>query len=388
MCRICRCVATGRTREETCRRIAEADRLPYRSLQEDGLPVPEPQSSTTMVKTSFQFLKICAILIPAQQRLPPAEQLRRPPTTDHRPPTTAITMNALPSPTAQTPGANKTPRARAPANDRPLPTGNRLLPFSRPFATGLAARKRPAGETVNFAGIPAPATDCDRFGRESDPLVTNAPCFRDLATPFTPPATPSAPPVSRTPPVANRRRFSFAPALPSPQISTPSDKTRRPENTPPSCPFASFVDRPAPSAPLSRAGVQPLNPKSRVAISRTPRPCPRRPCRQFRPLSSRIFALSRGRARLHATVAALSDHAGTPENATPRDPASPSPVLRLRQAPAPLPSLPTQSGPDCPGPRNGASRNFRRSPSHPGNRSGAPHARPPVDAPQLQGGLA
>lgn len=44
------CVATGQTREETCRRIAEAIAFHIEGLKEDGLPIPEPQSSTAMVK--------------------------------------------------------------------------------------------------------------------------------------------------------------------------------------------------------------------------------------------------------------------------------------------------------------------------------------------------
>ena len=41
------CVATGQTRAEVFRRIAEAIAFHIEGLKEDGLPVPEPQSSTS-----------------------------------------------------------------------------------------------------------------------------------------------------------------------------------------------------------------------------------------------------------------------------------------------------------------------------------------------------
>ena len=44
------CVATGKTREETYRQISEAIALHLEGLKEDGLPIPEPQSSTALVK--------------------------------------------------------------------------------------------------------------------------------------------------------------------------------------------------------------------------------------------------------------------------------------------------------------------------------------------------
>ena len=38
------CVAAANTREEVCELIREAIRLYVEALEEDGLPVPEPQS--------------------------------------------------------------------------------------------------------------------------------------------------------------------------------------------------------------------------------------------------------------------------------------------------------------------------------------------------------
>ena len=38
------CVATGKTREEVTRNMHEAIEMHLRGLQEDGLPVPEPQA--------------------------------------------------------------------------------------------------------------------------------------------------------------------------------------------------------------------------------------------------------------------------------------------------------------------------------------------------------
>jgi predicted RNase H-like HicB family nuclease len=44
------CVATGRTVEETERRLREAIALHVRGLREDGLPVPEPSSTVDYVE--------------------------------------------------------------------------------------------------------------------------------------------------------------------------------------------------------------------------------------------------------------------------------------------------------------------------------------------------
>ena len=44
------CVATGKTPEETCQRITEAIAFHLEGLKEDGLPIPEPQSSAALVK--------------------------------------------------------------------------------------------------------------------------------------------------------------------------------------------------------------------------------------------------------------------------------------------------------------------------------------------------
>ena len=44
------CVATGKTREETCQLISEAVAFHLEGLKEDGLPIPEPESSTAMVR--------------------------------------------------------------------------------------------------------------------------------------------------------------------------------------------------------------------------------------------------------------------------------------------------------------------------------------------------
>ena len=43
------CVATGRTREEAYQQICEAVVFHIEGLKEDGLPIPEPGSSTAMV---------------------------------------------------------------------------------------------------------------------------------------------------------------------------------------------------------------------------------------------------------------------------------------------------------------------------------------------------
>ncbi len=44
------CVATGKTREEACKLISEAIAFHLEGLKEDGLPIPEPESSTAMVR--------------------------------------------------------------------------------------------------------------------------------------------------------------------------------------------------------------------------------------------------------------------------------------------------------------------------------------------------
>ena len=44
------CVATAKTREETCKLISEAIVFHLEGLKEDGLPIPEPESSTAMVR--------------------------------------------------------------------------------------------------------------------------------------------------------------------------------------------------------------------------------------------------------------------------------------------------------------------------------------------------
>ena len=41
------CVATAKTREETYQQISEAIVFHLEGLKEDGLPIPEPESSTT-----------------------------------------------------------------------------------------------------------------------------------------------------------------------------------------------------------------------------------------------------------------------------------------------------------------------------------------------------
>lgn len=43
------CVATGRTREEVRRNMAEAIAMHLRGLAEDGLPVPEPAAEADYV---------------------------------------------------------------------------------------------------------------------------------------------------------------------------------------------------------------------------------------------------------------------------------------------------------------------------------------------------
>ena len=44
------CVATGRTREETARSIREAMAFHLEGLREDGIPIPEPQTSAEFVE--------------------------------------------------------------------------------------------------------------------------------------------------------------------------------------------------------------------------------------------------------------------------------------------------------------------------------------------------
>ncbi len=44
------CVAVGETREETLRLIREAVELHLEGMREDGLPIPEPSSSSEYVE--------------------------------------------------------------------------------------------------------------------------------------------------------------------------------------------------------------------------------------------------------------------------------------------------------------------------------------------------
>ena len=44
------CVATGRTRAETVRNIREAIAFHLEGLREDGIPIPEPQTSAESVE--------------------------------------------------------------------------------------------------------------------------------------------------------------------------------------------------------------------------------------------------------------------------------------------------------------------------------------------------
>ena len=44
------CVATGRTRAETARNIREAIAFHLEGLREDGIPIPEPQTSAESVE--------------------------------------------------------------------------------------------------------------------------------------------------------------------------------------------------------------------------------------------------------------------------------------------------------------------------------------------------
>ena len=43
------CVATGRTKQETKKNMLKAVEMHIRGLQEDGLPIPEPSSSSGYV---------------------------------------------------------------------------------------------------------------------------------------------------------------------------------------------------------------------------------------------------------------------------------------------------------------------------------------------------
>ena len=44
------CVATGKTKDEVSRNVREAIALHIEGLREDGLPVPEPQTSAEFVE--------------------------------------------------------------------------------------------------------------------------------------------------------------------------------------------------------------------------------------------------------------------------------------------------------------------------------------------------
>lgn len=44
------CVATGKTREETARSIREAIAFHLEGLREDGIPIPEPHTSSEFVE--------------------------------------------------------------------------------------------------------------------------------------------------------------------------------------------------------------------------------------------------------------------------------------------------------------------------------------------------
>lgn len=44
------CIATGKTREETFQQISEAIVFHLEGLKEDGLPIPEPESSAAVVR--------------------------------------------------------------------------------------------------------------------------------------------------------------------------------------------------------------------------------------------------------------------------------------------------------------------------------------------------
>ena len=44
------CVATGKTKDEVSRNVREAIAFHIEGLREDGLPVPEPQTSAVLVE--------------------------------------------------------------------------------------------------------------------------------------------------------------------------------------------------------------------------------------------------------------------------------------------------------------------------------------------------
>ncbi len=44
------CVATGKTREETAQNMREAIAFHLEGLREDGIPIPEPQTSAEFVE--------------------------------------------------------------------------------------------------------------------------------------------------------------------------------------------------------------------------------------------------------------------------------------------------------------------------------------------------
>ena len=46
------CVATGRTRDEVARQIHAAIAFHLDGMREDGLPIPEPKTSTELVEVS------------------------------------------------------------------------------------------------------------------------------------------------------------------------------------------------------------------------------------------------------------------------------------------------------------------------------------------------
>ena len=48
------CVATGRTKEETAQNMREAIAFHLEGLREDGIPIPEPQTSAEFVEVWFR----------------------------------------------------------------------------------------------------------------------------------------------------------------------------------------------------------------------------------------------------------------------------------------------------------------------------------------------
>lgn len=46
------CVATGRTRDEVARQIHEAIAFHLDGMREDGLPIPEPKTSTELIEVA------------------------------------------------------------------------------------------------------------------------------------------------------------------------------------------------------------------------------------------------------------------------------------------------------------------------------------------------